>query len=296
MNLLGEASALLTACLWAGSSLAFASATRRVGSFQVNVTRMILAAVYLVVLVAAAHLDVGLSGRQVFYLSVSGVVGLALGDTFLFKAYGEIGARITMLIMSFAPGMAAFLAYVLIGEGVTATAILGIVITTAGISIVVLEKSPDGSPKVHLTTLGVVCAFLAAAGQGSGLVLAKIAFQVSAINGFVATTVRVLAGLAVILPFSLATKRYANPLKAFSGDRKAFGLTVVGSILGPFLGITFSLIAVSHTDVGVAATIMATVPILMLPLIRIIYREHLTRRAVAGAFIAVAGVALLFLR
>jgi len=76
----------------------------------------------------------------------------------------------------------------------------------------------------------------------------------------------------------------------------SFALTALGALLGPFLGISFSLIAIAHTDVGVAATIMATVPILMLPLVRIMYREHLTPKAVGGAFLAVAGVALLFLR
>lgn len=296
MVFLGELSALLTACLWSGSSLAFASATRRVGSFQVNVTRLILAAGYLIILVALAGLDIRLSRSQIFYLSVSGVVGLSLGDTFLFKAYREIGARITMLIMSFAPAIAALLAYFALGESLSSRGIAGIVVTIAGISIVVMERSPDGSPKVLLTTLGIVCALLAAAGQGAGLVFAKMAFRESEINGFVATAFRILAGLAAILPFALVTKRYANPLQAFSGEKMAFLLTVLGSILGPFLGITASLIAVAHTDVGIASTIMATVPILMLPLVRIFGKERLSWRAFAGASVAVAGVAMLFLR
>src|SRR3990172_8665037 len=100
MPFLGELSALFTACLWSGSAMVFASATKRAGSFQVNVTRLILAAVYLVLLIVLMPLDVNLSGTQLLNLSISGVIGLALGDTFLFKAFQEIGARISMLIMS----------------------------------------------------------------------------------------------------------------------------------------------------------------------------------------------------
>jgi drug/metabolite transporter (DMT)-like permease len=82
----------------------------------------------------------------------------------------------------------------------------------------------------------------------------------------------------------------------FSGDKKTFGLTLLGAILGPYLGITFSLISIEYTKVAVASTIMATVPIIMLPLVKIVYREDLSWRAYVGAFIAVGGVAILFLR
>jgi len=296
MPFLGELSALLTACLWSGSSLSFASATRRVGSFYVNVTRLILAAGYLVFLIGLARLDTNLSLRQVINLGISGIIGLALGDTFLFKAYREIGARLTMLIMSLAPAIAAVLAFSILGEGISTVGVLGIVITIGGVCIVVLEEGPDGSQKLHLTTVGIVCALLAAAGQAGGLVFAKVAFNESVINGFVATAIRILASLVILLPFALLTKRYSHPYRVFSQDKTAFLLTILGSILGPFLGITFSLIAIEHTNVGIAATIMATAPILMLPLVRIIYKENLTRRAIVGAFIAVAGVAVLFAR
>ncbi|MGA2625311.1 MAG: DMT family transporter [Bacteroidota bacterium] len=296
MPFLGEFSALLTACFWSGSSMAFASATKRVGTFQVNVTRLMLAAGYLVLLIAALRFDITMSVTQVASLSVSGVIGLALGDTFLFKAYEQVGARITMLFMSLAPAIAAGLAFWLLGEGISITGVLGMLITLLGISIVVFEPGLNESPGISLTTAGITYALFAALGQGAGLVVAKMAFRESTLNGFVATAVRILASLIVLLPFALMTKRYSHPYRTFSRDRKAFLLTVIGSVFGPFLGITSSLIAIEHTSVGIAATIMATVPILMLPLVRIIYKERLTWRAITGAFIAVAGVAVLFLR
>ncbi len=296
MPFIGELSALLTAFLWSGSAIAFASATQRAGSFQVNVTRLILATLYLVLLIAALQLSIDLSLNQILYLSLSGVIGLTLGDTFLFKAFQEIGARVTMLIMSIAPAIAALLAYFVLGETLTVVGVCGIAITLAGVSIVVLDRGGDVSKRITLTTSGIVFAILAAAGQGAGLVFAKVAFSESSVNGFVATAVRIIASLVVLLPVAIFTKRYSSPVRMFVQNRKAFWLTALGSVFGPFLGISFSLIAIEHTKIGIAATIMALVPILMLPLVRFIYKEKLTWRAIVGAFTAVAGVAVLFLR
>jgi drug/metabolite transporter (DMT)-like permease len=92
------------------------------------------------------------------------------------------------------------------------------------------------------------------------------------------------------------TRRYHNPVRMFESHKRAFMLTAAGSVLGPFLGISFSLIAVEYTNVGIAATIMAIVPILMVPMVRVVYKERLSWRAVVGACVAVAGVGMLFLR
>lgn len=296
MPLLGELSALLTACLWSGSAMAFAAATRIAGSFTVNVARLLLAATYLVMMIFLLQLDVNLLPGQILYLSISGIIGLTLGDTFLFRAYQEIGARITMLVMSLAPAFAALLAYVALGESISLRGLGGIIITIAGISVVVLERSSSADRVVPLTGSGLAFALLAAIGQGAGLVFAKMAFREGAVNGFVATAVRIVASLAVLLPVALMTRRFTSPVRLFREQRRAFWLTALGSILGPFLGISFSLIAVEHTSVGIAATIMALVPVLMLPLVRFIYKEHLGWRAILGASVAVAGVAVLFLR
>ena len=131
-------------------------------------------------------------------------------------------------------------------------------------------------------------------GQAGCLIFAKKAFQEGDINAFVATFIRILASIIIILPAGLIIKRYKNPFRIFAREKKAFVYTAVGSFIGPFLGITFSLIAVQYTKVGVAATIMSTSPILMLPIIRIMYKKKLSFKSIIGAFIAVARVAILF--
>jgi drug/metabolite transporter (DMT)-like permease len=292
----GEFSALLTAFFWTGSAIAFSSATRRAGLFYVNITRLLLAFAVLAIIVLLFRIDLRLSERQLFFLSLSGVIGFAIGDTFLFKAYREIGARITMIVMSLSPAIAAALAFILLDERLSTAGIFGIVITIAGITIVVSDPGPPKNGRHHLTLLGLVCAVLAAAGQGAGLVVAKLALRESPVNGVVATIVRILASLVLLLPFALLTNRYSHPVRVFTQDTKAFWQTGLGAILGPVLGVTFSLLAIEFTQVGIASTIMSIVPILMLPVLRMLYKEHISWYAWAGACTAVGGVAVLFLR
>ena len=78
-------------------------------------------------------------------------------------------------------------------------------------------------------------------------------------------------------------------------DRRALGFAAVGAFFGPFLGVSLSLYAVRHTVAGVAASIMALQPVLVIPLVVLLHRERVGVGGVAGALVAVAGVALLFL-
>ena len=88
--------------------------------------------------------------------------------------------------------------------------------------------------------------------------------------------------------------RISKPASVFRADKHALRVTLVGSLCGPILGISFSLMSIEHTSVGVASTIMATVPIFMLPAVKILYKESLSWKSILGAVITVGGVALLF--
>jgi len=297
MPFLGEISALLTALFWSMSPLFFTAAINRVGMVTVNITRLTFALIFLVASVIVMQYSVSLSPMQYALLSLSGFLGLVFGDSFMFKAFQRIGARITMLVMALSPAIATFAAYFILGEELPVLGLVGIAVTLAGIVWVVAERSGDGKETPHaVTKIGLFYAFIGATGQGLGLVVAKLAFQESPVNGLVATLIRIAAAWVLLLPIVAMTKNFKSPFVTFRTERRALWLTIGGAVVGPFIGITFSLIAVAHTQVGVAATIMATVPIVMLPLLRIFYKERLTWKAVAGAFVTVGGVVLLFLK
>jgi drug/metabolite transporter (DMT)-like permease len=296
MQYSGELSAILTAVLWSGTSFAFASGSRRIGPIQTNVDRLIIAAFFLISTVSIFNLSFNLSLNQFTFLIISGIIGLVIGDTFLFKAFQLIGARLSMLLMALSPAMSALFAFIFLGEELSAWAILGIVITLSGISLVVLEKEHGTVKKYKISGFGLFCGFMGALGQAAGLILAKFAFQEGEIDKFVATLVRITSSVVVIVPMMLVLKKYKSPFEIYKKDMIGLGSILIGTILGPFLGITFSLIAIDNTKVGIAATLMSTMPIIMLPMSKYMFKETLGWRAISGAVLAVAGIAILFVR
>jgi len=293
----GEISALVTAVLWSGSSIAFTDAATKVGSLLLNINRMLIACIFLILTILITGVSYNLSEGQIVFLSLSGVTGLVFGDSFLFAAFRHIGARISMLVMALSPAMSAIFAFVFLGEKLSFLNVTGITVTIIGIALVVLERSEvPTSKKYKISLIGIFFALMGALGQAGGLVLAKFAFNEGEINGFVATFVRIFSASILMFIIMVLAGRYRSPHKVYKGKPKAFISTVIGTILGPYLGITTSLIAIKYTEVGIAATLMSTVPIVMLPLVKFIYKEDLNWRAIAGAFITVGGVAILFLQ
>lgn len=292
---LGEIAGLLTAVCWSGSSLVFSTATRRLGTVLVNIARLVFALIFLAVLIVASGTTVQVSSAQMVYFGISGVIGLALGDSFLFRSYLHIGPRLSMLVMSIAPAISAICAWFILGEHLNFLGITGIIITVSGVALVVYEPGAGGRLAGSDLAVGLLSAGVAAVSQGVGLTFAKLAFMEGPVDGFVAAALRIAASLVVLLPLVLLFRRLPDPVQAFRNDSQGFWLTVLGSILGPFIGITLSLLAVQHTKVGIAATLIATVPIIMLPMVHFIYHERLSPRSILGACIAVLGVAVLFL-
>lgn len=291
----GELASLLVAVLWTGTSISFSEASIRVGSVHVNITRMLFAWSYLFLTLIIAGISISLSASQIMYLAISGFIGLVFGDTFLFMAYQHIGARLGMLIMSLAPAISALFAYIFLDEKLSLISLTGIAITIAGIAVVVLQREEKPTSKYKISRIGIFYAFLGAVGQGVGLIFAKMAYNIGDINGFVATFYRISVAICIFYPIYIYSTRMPNPFKGYKGNKKALTFTFIGSIIGPYLGITFSMIAISYTKVGIASTIMASVPILMLPFAKYYYKERLSWKSIFGAVLAVGGIALLFI-
>ncbi|OQB80659.1 MAG: EamA-like transporter family protein [Bacteroidetes bacterium ADurb.Bin123] len=302
MSYLGEFSALLTAIFWTVTSLSFESAGKRVGSLSVNLIRLILAfflyAVYLKITRGMfLPLDAGL--ERWIWLSLSGLVGFVVGDLLLFQAFVVIGARISMLIMSLSPPITALISWLMLGEILTPMNWLGMTVTLTGIVMVVLkrgEKSGQGLLRRKIVSSyslkGILLALGGAAGQAAGLVLSKKGM--GSYDAFASSQIRVLSGLAGFLLIILVMKRWPMVARAFR-NKPAMKRIVLGSVFGPFLGVSFSLLAVQHTRAGIAATIMAIVPVLIIPPAVILFKEKVNWNEIAGAIITVGGIMLFFL-
>ena len=296
MILLGELFALLAAVSWSGSSYAFADAAERMGSIQLNVNRIILASILLFITISVLNFDYAISSYQLKYLIISGVIGIVIGDSFLFSAYKRIGARFSMLLMSSAPIISAILAFIFLNEGLSLWAIIGMFITISGIILVVYNRDKSPGAKYKITKLGLVIGILSAVGQATGLIFAKKAFNSGELNEFVATFVRAFSAVIIILPITIFLGKYKNPIKSYVNDHRALFLTLFGTFFGPFIGVTLSLLAIKYTKVGIASTLMSTVPVLMLLMAKYIHKEKFNWKIILGTFMAVGGVAIIFLR
>lgn len=294
MNYIGETAALVAAFLWAGSSIFFTEASRRIDPVTINFTRMVFGLLYLALTLLIVGADFSISQSQLILLALSGFIGLVFGDTFLFKAFQMVGPRISMLLLSLAPPIAALLAFIFLDEKLSFWGIAGIAVTLAGISLVILQRNQQMSGKFAITKLGIFYGVLSAIGQGIGLILAKAAFNEAPVNGFLAAFIRLLASVILFYPMLAFTSKFKSPMKKLVRDKKSFLITVIGSIFGLYLGITLSLVAISETYVGIASTLMGTTPVFVLPVMYFYYKEKLSLTSIVGAFIAVGGIAILF--
>jgi drug/metabolite transporter (DMT)-like permease len=291
---LGESAALATAACWALTALAFESAGRRVGSLPVNLIRLVVGFALLVPLAWVRRglpFPVDAAPSAWLWLGVSGLIGFAFGDLCLFRAFVLVGSRVAVLLMSLVPPMTALIGGAVLDESLTAREWTGMAITVAGIAWVVRERRPDavegGGP---LPVRGILLGVGGALGQAVGLVLSKLGM--GDYDAFAANQIRVLAGIAGFAAIFTAGGLWSR-LPAALRNPQAMRRTAFGGVFGPFLGVSLSLVAVQHTEAGVAATLMALTPVLILPLAAVLRRERVSVRAAAGALVAVAGTAVL---
>lgn len=198
--------------------------------------------------------------------------------------------------MAAVPVLSAILAFFFLDEVISYLGIFGMVLTIAGILIVVLEKKSAEQNNIHFNKLGIFYGFLGALGQATGLIFAKYAFQGGDLNGFAASFVRLFSASLIIIPLASFLRKYKNPIGIYSKDKYSAKVILIGTVFGPVLGITGSLIAIAYAKVGIASTLMATMPIIMLPISRFYFKEKLDWKAIVGAFVAVIGAAIIFLR
>lgn len=297
----GEFAALLTALFWTFTALAFTGAGKRIGSLSVNFWRLIIGICFLccfsfIRFHSFFPQDIDLKGW--LWLALSGFIGVFLGDLFLFKAFTITGPRIALLLMSLAPPLAAVFSWIFLNEKLEFFDFLGMGITLAGICLVILARPQNtngerNTIKLRHNVKGILFAFLGAMGQATGLVISKIGMQ-STSNPFFATQIRLFAGILAFILLITFLKRWSSVFSSFK-NHKAMGLISVGAFFGPFLGISFSLLAIQYTNPGIVQTITSITPVLIIPFSIWFFKEKITIREILGAILAVAGISLFFL-
>jgi drug/metabolite transporter (DMT)-like permease len=290
----GELAALLVAVFWTITALSFEMASKRVGSLAVNIIRLAFALVFLSLfgLISrglAMPTDAG--NHQWIWLSLSGLVGFVFGDYFLFHSYRLISSRIAMLIMTFVPPVTALLGFLFLNERMSWMHLAGMTLTVSGIVITIFGREKGKKIKLKYPLKGLFYAFLGVLGQAGGLVLSKYGMQ--DYDAFASTQIRIIAGFIGFSIIILLWGKLPLIIGAFKNTKALWGITS-GSFFGPFLGVSFSLVAIQYTSTGIAATLMAIVPILIIPPAALFFKQKVGLLDYIGALVSVFGVALFF--
>ena len=288
---IGEIASILTAVCWTLSALFFQSAGAKVGSLSVNIIRIFLGILFLGVttfFTRGMFFPMDATPYNWFWLGLSGVVGFFLGDLFLFKSYTLIGSRTSQLIMSLAPMITAIIGWLFLSEILPVKSILGIIVSISGIMIAVAGKKL----KLNIPLKGFLYALGGALGQAVGLVLSKKGM--GDYDAIAATQIRAIFGFVCFFLLVTFLKRWRRVSLAVK-DRTSMKSITLGAVFGPFVGVTLSLYAVQHTHTGIAATLMALVPIFIIVPSAIMFNEKITARQVIGAVISIAGASIFFL-
>lgn len=310
MQYAGEIISLVVAVSWTITALFAEMASRSLGSLQFNVVRMLLSIVMLSAtlwIFTGSPFPLYADGDAWLWLSLSGFVGYILGDYCLFNSYILIGSRFGQLFMTLAPIAAAFSGWAILGEKMSLQAVAGMLVTVSGIGLSVLNKG-GGKHRLSLKLplKGVLFGIGAGVGQGVGLVLSKVGMNyyeqsipmgddVSAgLMPFASTMIRAITGFVGFFVILLFQKKLSSLLAA-AHNRKGMNAALWATFAGPFIGVSLSLMAVQYTEAGVASTLMALTPVLILWPSAFFFGQRVTVKEIIGAVISVVGVSLFFL-
>jgi drug/metabolite transporter (DMT)-like permease len=291
----GEFAALLVAFFWSITALSFESASKKVGSLPVNIIRLVIGFLFLSVLNLVwrgRFFPTDANMHNWIWLSVSGLIGFVLGDFCLFKSYTIIGSWFAMLIMTLAPPMAAIFGWILLGERLELLSVTAILITMGGIVIAMFRRNEANRVTVSKPLTGILYAFGGAAGQALGIVFSKYGMQ--QYDPFASTQIRIITGIIGFTLLVTILGKWGNVQKAVT-NRTAMVPITIGSFFGPFLGVSLSLLAVQYTKTGIASTIMAMVPIFIIPPSMFLFNHKITLREIIGTAVSLLGVTLFFL-
>ena len=309
MTYIGELISIGVAFSWTATALLSELGSKRLGNLTLNVLRMALALAFSLVLfliVTGSPLPPGASSEACGWMLLSGLVGYVIGDFCLFQCYIIIGSRFGQLFMTLAPLAAALMAWMTLGQQLSLMSMVAMLVTLAGIGISVLGRGEHHKVSRKLPLNGVLFAIGAAVCQGVGLVLSKIGmdhYEVSSLAEtgipdwlvpFSANFYRCIAGIVGFLLLHWF-RDGMMPLREAMHDKKGLSMAIATTIFGPFVGVGFSLMAVQYTAAGIASTLMAMTPIIILLPSYWLFHEKITWRAVLGAIISVVGVSLFFL-
>jgi drug/metabolite transporter (DMT)-like permease len=290
LQIFGCSIALISALAWAIGSILFQKIGDKASALGINLVKASLGLIYLgiVMLITGIH---PVNMRSFLWLGASGLVGIAVGDTLFFKTLIYLGPKLTVLLEPLGPVVTIAMAYIFLGEKLSALGWIGAILTLSGVSIVLWKSTPE--KKTHRNWIpGIICSVLSTLCMSAGIIFAKIGLKDA--YTIDATFVRLLWAVGGLFIFGSATKRLAGCLSPFKEPRLA-KLILGSTAVVIFGGFWLSLVALKYVSASIATILGSTTPIWILPVTAIALKEKISIHEIIGSCIAVIGVVLIFI-
>jgi drug/metabolite transporter (DMT)-like permease len=286
----GELAALTAAAIWAVSATIYGQIGKTVSPLLLNLSKGILAIGYLLIAMVATGQRFQIAAQQWWLLMLSGLVGIALGDTVFFMAINAIGARLTLLISMLSPVITAILASFYLQEQLSSFSYAGIVIVVFGIAGVIADRTQQAAAPQEYWQ-GISYALLSALANSIASICSRQAMLDSDLSPTLTTLIRLIAGTSgiLILLFLVPRKHQISAVI----DRKMWLRIGITAFFSTYIGISLQQTALKFSAAGIAQTLGATSPLFIL--IFDGWRgEKISWRSIFFAVMAISGMGLLF--
>lgn len=297
---MGEAAAVITSLLWTFSAVIFTIAGRQLGALILNRFRLLFSVMLILIahsILRGSFLPNDAGVERWLWLGLSGLIGLTLGDLALYKTYLLVGPRIGTLILASSPVLSTLLAWIVLGETLSANENMGILLSAAGIALVIVVRGASNLAGLAQTrddyVRGVLFGILAAIAQATGMIMTKqgLSGNFPVVSGVL---IRMLVASILIWLPAIFNNQVVSTFRQIHASGK-WRMLILGTFIGPFAGIWLSTFALQSTPVGITSILTSLNPIFLIPVSAWIFKEKISPRALVGTVITFAGLGCIFL-
>lgn len=282
--------ALLSACCWALGAILWKKLGEQLSAYSMNLAKTVLGSIFISIPLFIVIGWEPTDNSALLFLILSGIIGIAAGDTFFFFALLYLGPRRASLMGSLNPVTIALAAALLLGEQPSVSVWLGIIATTAGVGWVLRERIPEDSGEETRYPRGIMYGILSVLCTTAAVLLAKAGL--TSLPTVQATWIRLFSGAIGLGAWGLVRGELGAWTAPF--HKGMMLIKVVAVVLVVVAGgFWLSLVALKNVDASVAGPLNSTGPVFILPMAAVLLKEKLSLRAVLGAIVAVGGVALI---
>lgn len=286
---LGVAAALGSTASWALCGVLFKRLGERLDPIGMTVAKSLVAAALIFAVVLSTGGWTPPSVRSIILLAASGIVGVAIGDSFFFAALSRLSPLLLAILLLAGPDvLSGVLGLVCLGEFPCWQVWCGIAAIMAAMGLLMFPIDTAGGGRS--TVRGIAYGVIALACTAVGSVIAKPALVgEAAVPSLEATALRMAAGGIVLCAFGAATGRCGTWFATFRDARYAICFAGVTALVA-FGGFWLSLAAIKNLEIVTAGALLSLEPLFVLPMMILFGRHKTCLREVAGMVLAVVGV------